>query len=308
MDNQIDLRRLYYFVVVAEELHFTRAAERLHIAQPPLSYHIQQLELELGVQLFARTRHQVRLTDAGRTLLSEAYRLFGQVEQMVRTVQRVGHGEVGLLNLGFVPSASNTTLPSILRIFRERYPEVHLTLKELNPDQLMRGLEEQRLDVGFLYLPCESNLLETRAVSREPLIAVLPEKHPLAARADLALSELGEEFFVLPPRYAAVPGLLSHIMEACLKAGFVPRVAQEAWLMQTIIGLVAANMGIALVPASVQHLHRDGVVYKPLRDAPTYVEMGMLWRRDELHPTLRLFLSLVEEITAHGLASAFLPS
>lgn len=298
MDTKIDLRRLYYFVVVAEELHFTRAAERLHIAQPPLSYHIQQLEHELDVQLFARTRHQVQLTDAGRTLLSEAYRLFGQVEQMVRMVQRVGHGEIGLLTLGFVPSASNTILPTILRIFRERFPEVHLLLKEQNPDQLVRGLAEQRLDIGFLYLPCEGSTLETRPMSREPLVVVLPENHPSGKQEEIALSALAEEFFVLPPRYAAVPGLLSHIMEACLRAGFVPKVAQEAWLMQTIIGLVAANIGVALVPASVQHLHRTGVIYRPLQDSPTYVEMGMIWRQGETLPTLQLFLRLVDEITA----------
>ncbi|HEX7736734.1 MAG TPA: LysR family transcriptional regulator [Ktedonobacteraceae bacterium] len=296
MDSKLDLRRLYYFVVVAEELHFTRAAERLHIAQPPLSYHIQQLEHELDVQLFERTRHHVQLTDAGRTLLSEAYRLFGQVEQMIRMVQRVGHGEMGMLTLGFVPSASNMILPTILRIFRERFPEVRLLLKEQNPDQLIRGLEEQHLDVGFLYLPCESQTLETRAVSREPLLAVLPEHHRLAEQTEIALSDLAEEFFVLPPRYAAVPGLLSHIMEACLRAGFVPRLAQEAWLMQTIIGLVAANIGVALVPASVQHLHRTGVVYKPLRDPSIHVAMGMLWQRGATLPTLQLFLRLVDEI------------
>src|SRR5258707_1449408 len=297
MDNKIDLRRLSYFVAVAEELHFTRAAERLHIAQPPLSYHIQQLEHELDVQLFERTRHHVQLTEAGRILLNEGYRLFGQVDQMVRIVRRVGHGEVGQLMLGFVPSASNTLLPTILRVFRERFPEVHLLLKEQNPDQLIRELEEQRLDVGFLYLPCESNALATFPVSRETLIAVLPQNHPLAEHEEIALSTLAEEFFILPPRYAAVPGLLSHIMEVCLRAGFVPKVAQEAWLMQTIIGLVAANMGVALVPASVQHLHRTGVIYKPLQDAPVFIEMGMLWRRDETLPTLQLFLRLVDEIT-----------
>jgi DNA-binding transcriptional LysR family regulator len=296
MDSKLDLRRLYYFVVVAEELHFTRAAERLHIAQPPLSYHIQQLEHELNVQLFIRTRHHVQLTDAGRTLLSEAYRLFGQVEQMVRIVQRVDHGEVGLLTLGFVPSASNTLLPTLLRIFHERFPEVHLHLKELNPDQLIRGLTEQHLDLGFLYLPCDGNSLETRAVSHEPLIAVLPEHHRLAEERAIALADLAREPFILPPRYVAVPGLLSHIMESCLKAGFVPEVAQEAWLMQTIIGLVAANMGVALVPASVQHLHRTGVSYKSLVDTPAYVEMGMLWRKEEMPPTIQLFLRLVDEV------------
>ncbi len=302
MDSGIDLRRLYYFVVVAEELHFTRAAERLHMAQPPLSYQIQQLERELHVQLFERTRHNVQLTEAGRVLLDEAYRLFGQVEQTVRTVQRIGYGEVGLLTLGFVPSASNDILPVILRTFHERFPEVRLFLKEQNPDQLMSGLEQQRLDVGFLYLPfTESRTLVARPVFRESLLAVLPLCHPLVAQPQIALQALADDFFILPARYATVPGLLSHIMTACLTAGFTPRVAQEAWLMQTIIGLVAANMGVALVPASVQNLHRTGVVYKPLQDVAAQVEMGVVWRRDETLPALQRFLQLLDEVDLeHG--------
>ena len=297
MDSKIDLRRLYYFVVVAEELHFTRAAERLHIAQPPLSYQIQQLERELDVQLLERTRHSVQLTDAGRALLNEAYRLFGQVEQTVRTVQRIGYGEVGLLTLGFVPSASNNILPAILRTFHERFPEVRLFLKELTPDELIRGLEEQRLDVGFLYLPCkESNTLETRPVLREPLVAVLPLNHPLSEEQEIPLQALADDFFIVPTRYVAVSGLFTHIMEACRQAGFVPKIAQEAWLIQTIIGLVAANMGVALVPSSVQNLHRAGVVYKSIQGAPAQVEMGIVWRRGATLPILQRFLHLVDEI------------
>jgi DNA-binding transcriptional LysR family regulator len=296
MDSEIDLRRLRYFVVVAEELHFTRAAERLHIAQPPLSYQIQQLERELGVQLFERTRHHVQLTDAGRALLNEAYRLFGQVEQTVRIVQRIGHGEVGLLTLGFVPSASNNILPAILRTFRERFPEVRLFLKELSPDELVSGLLEQRLDVGFLYLPCKEHMLETRPVLRESLLAVLPLNHPLAAYPEIPLQALIDDFFIVPSRYTSVPGLFTHILEACRQAGFVPKMAQEAWLMQTIIGLVAANMGVALVPSSVQNLHRTGVVYKSLQGVPVQVEMGIIWRRGETLPILQRFLRLVDEI------------
>ncbi len=297
MNNGIDLRRLYYFVVVAEELHFSRAAERLHIAQPPLSYQIQQLERELQVQLFERTRHNVRLTDAGQALLDEAYRVFRQVEQMVHMVQHIGHGEVGMLTLGFVPSASNSTLPTILRTFHEQFPEVRLYLKEQNPDQLVRGLEERRLDVGFLYLPYEGNLLEAQPVLRESLVAVLPLNHPLVAWPEIPLQALANDFFIIPRRYAAVPGLFTHITEACRRAGFVPKVAQETWLMQNIIGLVAANMGVGLVPASVQNLHRAGVVYKPLQDALAQVEMGMVWRCGEVSPVLQRFLQLVNEIT-----------
>ncbi|HEV7234609.1 MAG TPA: LysR family transcriptional regulator [Ktedonobacteraceae bacterium] len=296
MDNVIDLRRLYYFMIVAEELHFTRAAERLHIAQPPLSSQIQQLERELGVQLFERTRHSVRLTDAGQVLLDEARRIFGQMERTVRMVQRVGHGEVGLLTLGFVPSASNSILPLFLREFQQRFPHVQLFLRELGPDQVVRGLHERHIDVGFLYLPLDDKELHTRPVLCEPLLAVLPVTHPLAMQAEVLLQSLADDPFIIPPRYALVPGLRSHIMEACQQGGFIPRVAQEAWLMQTIIGLVAANMGVALVPASVQNLHRTGIVYKPLQNKAAEVRMGVVWRHDETLPTLQRFLQVVDEM------------
>jgi DNA-binding transcriptional LysR family regulator len=298
MENMLDFRRLYYFVVVAEELHFTRAAERLHIAQPPLSYQIQQLERELGVQLFKRTRHHVQLTDAGQLLLDAARRIFGQVEQTVYAVRRVGQGEVGFLTIGFIPSASNNILPIVLQAFRQRFPDVQLFLKELTPDQIVRGLHDQQIDVGMLYLPLDDRELNTQAILREPLIAVLPATHAQAALPEVALRALADERFIVPSRYVAVPGLFSHIMEACRQADFTPKVVEQAWLMQTIIGLVGANMGVALVPASVRNLHREGVIYKPLLDIVTEVAMGVIWRRDDELPVLQRFLQIVDEVAA----------
>lgn len=291
----LDVRRLYYFLVVAEELHFTRAARRLHIAQPPLSYQIQQLERDLDVQLFERTRRSVRLTDAGHVLLGEARRIFGQMEQTVRMVQRVGHGEVGLLRLGFVPSASNSVLPVSLRIYQQRFPNVQLSLKEMNPDQLVREIHERHIDVAFLYLPLDDGDLHTRPVLREPLVVVLPAMHALSTAADVALQALADDLFIIPPPYTLAAGLRSHVLAACRRAGFVPKVAQEVWLMQTIIGLVAANMGVALVPASVQNLHRTGVVYKALQDRTIAVEMGMIWRDEEL-PVVQRFLEVMDDM------------
>jgi DNA-binding transcriptional LysR family regulator len=296
MENMLDFRRLYYFVVVAEELHFTRAAERLHIAQPPLSYQIQQLERELGVQLFERTRHRVQLTDAGQVLFDAARRIFGQVEQTVHAVRRVGQGEVGLLHVGFIPSASNNILPILLQAFRQRFPDVQLFLKEMNPDQVVRGLHDQHIDVGLLYLPLDDTDLNTQAVLREPLLAVLPTTHAQATQPQVALRSLANEHFIVPPRYVVVPGLLSHIMAACHQADFMPKVVEQAWLMQTIISLVAANMGVALVPASVGNLHRVGVIYKPLQDVTTEVAMGIIWRRDDTLPVLQRFLQIVDEV------------
>jgi DNA-binding transcriptional LysR family regulator len=303
MENVLDFRRLYYFVVVAEELHFTRAAERLHIAQPPLSYQIQQLERDLGVRLFERTRHHVELTDAGQVLLDSARRIFGQMEQTVYAVRRVGQGEVGLLNLGFIPSASNNILPIILQLFRQRFPDVQLFLKEMTPDQVVRGLHDRQIDVGLLYLPLDDDGLSTRTVLREPLLAVLPATHVLATQPQIALRALSDERFIVPTRYAIVPGLLSHIMDACRQADFTPKVVEQAWLMQTIIGLVGANIGVALVPSSVSNLHRVGVIYKSLQDVSTEVAMGVIWRRDEDLPVLQRFLQVIDEML--GMPASF---
>lgn len=298
MENMIDIRRLFYFVAVAEELHFTRAAERLHIAQPPLSYQIQQLERDLGVQLLERNRHQVQLTEAGKVLLDEARRIFGQMEQTVHLVRRVGHGETGVLTLGFISSAANSILPTVLQAFHQQFPDIRLFLREMNPDQVVQGLHDHRIDVGMVLLPLDIDELRTQPVLREPLVAVLPLRHPQAGQTQVCLRDLAEEYFIGSPRYAAAPGLFSHVMEACRQAGFVPKVGQEARLMQTIIGLVAANMGVALVPASVQNLHRIGIIYKPLQDVTIEVEMGVVWRHDTTLPVLQRFLQVISAIAS----------
>src|SRR5215213_2890459 len=189
----MDLRRLRYFVVVAEELSFSRAAQRLRISQPPLSNQIKQLEEELGVQLFKRSSRGVRMTDSGEVLLGDARRIFVQLEQTTRVVQRVGHGEVGRLTLGFVPSASNEMLPSILRKFRQRFPDFEPFQREMRPDRVVQRLHDQQIDVGFLYLPLDDASLNIECVSREPLVLALAESHPLASKAQVELQALGEE-------------------------------------------------------------------------------------------------------------------
>jgi DNA-binding transcriptional LysR family regulator len=289
----MDLRRLRYFVAVAEELSFNRAALRLRISQPPLSNQIKQLEEELGVRLFERSSRGVRMTEAGEALLDEARRIFVQLEQTTRVVQRVGHGEVGRLTLGFVPSASNEMLPSILRTFRHRYPEVELFLREMRPDRVVQRLHDQQIDAGFLYLPLDDASLNVECVSREPLVLALPESHRLASKPRIALQALTEEPFILPARYS-MPGLYGQVTKACHQAGFVPRAVQkDVWLMQTIVGLVAGNIGVALVPASLRNLRRRGVVYKQVYGLSPTVELGMVWRRNDLGAVLHSFLRVV---------------
>jgi DNA-binding transcriptional LysR family regulator len=289
----MDLRRLRYFVVVAEELSFSRAAQRLRISQPPLSNQIKQLEEELGVQLFKRSSRGVRMTDAGEVLLGDARRIFVQLEQTTRVVQRVGHGEVGRLTLGFVPSASNEVLPSILRKFRQRFPDVELFLREMRPERVVQRLHDQQIDAGFLYLPLDDASLNVECVSREPLVLALPESHRLASKPRIALQALTEEPFILPARYS-MPGLYGQVTKACHQAGFVPRAVQkDVWLMQTIVGLVAGNIGVALVPASLRNLRRRGVVYKQVYGLSPTVELGMVWRRNDLGAVLHSFLRVV---------------
>jgi DNA-binding transcriptional LysR family regulator len=289
----MDLRRLRYFVVVAEELSFNRAAQRIRISQPPLSNQIKQLEEELGVQLFKRSSRGVRMTEAGEVLLGEAQRIFVQLEQTTRVVQRVGHGEVGRLTLGFVPSASNEVLPSILRKFRQRFPDVELFLREMRPDRVVQRLHDQQIDAGFLYLPLDDAALNIECVSREPLVLALPESHRLASKPRIALQALTEEPFILPARYS-MPGLYGQVTKACQQAGFVPRAVQkDVWLMQTIVGLVAGNIGVALVPSSLRNLRRRGVVYKPVYGLSPTVELGMVWRRDDPGAVLHSFLRVV---------------
>ena len=296
----MEFRHLRYFVAVAEEGSFTRAAARLHMAQPPLSTQIRRLEALLGVELFDRSRRAIRLTAAGQALLPEARRLLAERERALAVVRRAGAGEVGRLDIGFIPSASNSALPPILRAFGRRYPDVELALRELSPDLLIAGLHERRI---LERAPDEHDVvpaLVQRIVAREPLIAALPSGHPLAARAALAVEDLAAEPFVLPERHE-LPGLYWHVVDVCREHGFVPRAAQnDVWLVQTLIGLVAAGVGVALLPASVEQLHRTGVEYRPLRPAARELEMVAIWRREPVPAVLAAFLATLPEGVTSG--------
>ena len=289
----MELRHLRYFVAVAEARSFTRAAGELRVAQPALSVQVRQLEAEVGVALVDRSRRAIALTEAGEVMLDESRRLLAQLDVAVRLVQRTGSGAVGRLAVGFVPSASNAALPPLLRRFRDAHPGVEVRLHELAPDALVRGTHEGRLDVSFLYLPFEDPTLAQAIVSREAFVAALPDDHPLTRRKRIGVEELADEPFVLPARHG-MPGLHAQVLALCRRAGFAPRAAQdEVWLVQTMVGLVAAGGGVALVPESAQALGRRGVAYRPLRDAGPPVELAAVWRRENAAPVLRAFLQTV---------------
>jgi len=286
----VELRRLRYFLAVAEELSFTRAAVRLQMAQPPLSSQIQLLENELGVTLFDRSRRAIALTAAGRALVPEARRLLADAEQTARIVRHAADGTVGRLAVGFVPAAVNGVLPDILRRYRTRYPGVALSLYERSPDDLVRQLHEHRVQAAFLFAPYRDEALHSRCVSTQRLVAALPERHPLASRAAVDVRALAEGPMILPTQHET-PGLFSRIRQLFDELGVEPNVVQrEVWMMQTIIGLVAAEMGAAIVPSSVALLQREGVVYRRLEQEPAPVEMTIAWRRDDGSAALAAFV------------------
>ena len=273
----MELRHLRYFIAVAEELNFTRAAERLHMAQPPLSQQIQHLEAELGFQLFRRTKRTVVLTEAGQVFFEESQKILQQVDRAIQLGKQTSRGELGHLTVGFVSSAAHNVVPAILQAFRTRCPAVKLELHELTTNEQLQRLREGRIDIGFVRPPIEEDGINSEIVFREPLIVALPETHPSADRAVVELRELSAEPFILFPRSLA-PGLYDPIVSLCQQAGFSPIAGQEAIQMQTIISLVAAEMGVAIVPASMQNFQRKGVVYKSLPESTCMVAIALIWR------------------------------
>ncbi|MBD2436752.1 LysR family transcriptional regulator [Nostoc sp. FACHB-110] len=291
----MELRHLRYFIAVAEELHFSKAAERLHIAQPPLSQQIQQLEAELDVELFQRkTKRQVQLTEAGQVFLQEAYQLLAQLERAIELTQRTGRGERGQLRIGFTSLVTYDVLPVILRRFREEFPEVELILQELTTSQQEQALRDRSIHIGFAHPPLEDTTLSQECIHQASLIVALPEIHPLAKQQSISVRSLANESFIMFPRHLG-PGLYDQILNLfCQIANFNPKVTQEAIQMQTIIGLVSAGMGIAIVASSLQNLQRSGVVYRPIEEVTPLIETAIIWQPDNITPVLDKFFQVIQ--------------
>ncbi|TFW27678.1 LysR family transcriptional regulator [Duganella callida] len=294
----MELRQLRYFVTVAEELHFGKAALRLHMTQPPLSQTIQALEEELGAVVFERNRRGVALTPAGAALLPEARRLLAQAQQLPQLVQRAAAGEVGRLTLAFVTSADYSVLPPFLRAYRAAYPQVQITLQEATSDLQLDDLLNSRIDAGLLIPPLPDKAkqeLDYLPVLNEPLMLALPAGSPaLKKKGRLALAALPLLPLIIFPR-AISPALHDAILSVFREAGVTPEIGQQAIQMQTIVSLVSAGMGMALVPQSVSNLMRPGVEYRALSDATPLVETGLAWRRDNASPVLHGFLELLRK-------------
>jgi DNA-binding transcriptional LysR family regulator len=294
----MELRHLRYFIAVAEERNFSYAAQRLHIAQPPLSQQISALEAEIGVKLFDRKKRPLQLTSAGQVFLEEARLVLNQLEHAISQTQRANRGEIGQLIVGTNSSIANSVLPEMLRTFRDRFPHVKLVLRELTASEQIQELLNRRLDLGFDRLPHsheQNSHLNYLPIVRESLVIALPATHPLTNLAEIPLSAMANEPFVLPSP-EIVPSY-TEIINLCQQAGFFPKVVQEATWMITVLSLVAGGMGVALLPSNVQNLQRTGVVYRPIKGANFSREIVVVWRQEDSSPVLQEFLTVIQELT-----------
>jgi DNA-binding transcriptional LysR family regulator len=298
--SSIELRQICYFLAVtAAGNNLSRAAEDLHIDQPPLTQRIKALEKKLKVELFDRRRRPLQLTPAGRVFLEETGLALAMLDRAIINAQRAQRGEIGSLAIGIASSISNTLLPKILRTFCDRFPDVALELRELTAENQIQELRERRLNIGFeamLDLATPDDCLEILPILTESLVVALPAAHPLSDRSAISIDDLATEKLILPtieefPFY-------QQFIYYCQQSGFEPQIVHHvkaAWLV-TILSLVVAEIGIAILPSNVQNLQRQGVVYRTIQDFQLSRQISAIWRRDDSSTVLLEFLKVVREL------------
>ncbi|MDQ0083866.1 DNA-binding transcriptional LysR family regulator [Variovorax boronicumulans] len=288
----MELRHIRYFLAVAEERNFTRAAARIGIGQPPLSQQIKDLESEVGAQLFRRVPHGAELTTAGQAFLENVQTIPMQAEKAMKAAQRGARGELGALRIGMTGSAIfNPAVPAAIRSFRRAYPAVELTLEESNTTRLGAGIRDGDFDTAFLRPgSVGSEGLQFRLVSEESMVAVLPAQHPAAASGAVDLRSLRGDAFVMTPR-AVGPTLFDTVVSACRRVGFEPMLGQSAPQISSVVTLVAAELGVSVVPASMAQLQVNGVVYRPIEGKTPVTRLTLAYRRGETSILVRNFIA-----------------
>jgi DNA-binding transcriptional LysR family regulator len=304
--SHFELRQICYFLeAIAAGNHFTEAAKRLGIKQPPFSQSIQALEDKLSrdtafdVKLFDRSTKPPTLTEAGRVFLKEAEFALTHLDRAVVQARRASQGEVGHLTLGIHNSVANSILPKLLKELRKRLPDLHLELREVIVQQEISLLKEQQLDLVFHRSPSiyDKDLdLIFMPILQESFLVALPATHPLAKQTQISLPMLKNEAIVLPS-LDALP-FYKDVIKGCQKAGFEPKIVQtvKATGIVTLLSLVAAEMGISILPSHVQVLQREGVVYRPLRDKILSRKMTIAYRKDDSSIALQKFLEVTRDV------------
>ena len=291
----MELRQLRYFAAVAEEQNFGRAAKRLHMSQPPLSIQIKGLEEELGVELFERSSRRVVLTDAGRAFLRRAREILNAVEEARETARDAEQGTQGRFEVGFISSATLSLLPPSIRLFRERFAGVELELKELTSAQQIDALYDGEIRVGLVRLPLRAPGIRLEPVLEERLVVALPSGHTLETSDHVSLEAIADLPLIFFTRQL-IPGFHAQIVELFQRVGAFPKIAQHAVHLQTIVGLVASGIGIAILPSSAERVSREGVVYRPL-DAPDATSwIGLAWVEGDDSMLVENFIRTVREV------------
>ncbi|MGO7031739.1 LysR family transcriptional regulator [Rhizobium ruizarguesonis] len=290
----MELRHLRYFLAVAEEGNFTRAAGKLGIGQPPLSQQIRDLEREVGAALFHRVPHGAELTAAGTAFLGEAKASLAAAEKAKLAAQSANRGETGRLSLGFTASSAfNPVVSTTIRRFRARWPEVQLSLTEMNTLALIQKLERGELDATFMRPGLDDPAgIRLRRLPDEPMVIALPASHPLARRSKLPLAALAEEPFILFPRLVGL-SLYDDVVLACRRAGFELTVAQEAPQISSVVNLVAADLGVSIVPASISQIKLEGVAYRPIEGPPAVARLALAILKTHRSPVTENLISLL---------------
>lgn len=291
----MQFRRIRYFLAVSEDLHFGRAAERLHITQPALSEQVQVLERELGVKLFERGTRRVELTAAGHVYMKRCKQLVLSAEEAAEEVRRIQRGEAGTLSIGFVRLSALDTLPQLVKTYLERHPGVRVVPRERNVRRQVQEIHEGQLDVGIAREPTAIRSLSSFVLSSDNHLLALPANHRLAKRKIVELSELAEERFVMYPRDVG-SDMYDIIIAACTSAGFSPKVIQEADEILTVIGLVAAGVGIAIMHSAAQNIAHPNIVYRETRPRIA-VRTGLIWDGSKkLSPTVKTFVNTCRSV------------
>ena len=288
----MELRHLRYFDAVASTLSFSRAAELLHMSQPPLSRQIRQMEDELGALLFDRATRPMTLTPAGRFFHDQTLQMLRRLAEVQASTRRIADGGRAWFGIGFVPSVLYGVLPELIRLMRDTHPAMEVGLQEMMTIQQSEALRTGRIDVGFGRLPLNDPGIHCETIFEEPLVVALPARHRFRSRRKLSLAELAREPLVLYPAFPR-PSYADQVLEVFRSHGLVPNVVQQANELQTAIGLVSAGVGLALVPASVQRLHRDDVLYIALSDAGVVSPVIMNTRVGDESDGLAAFRRLV---------------
>ena len=296
----MELRHLRYFVAVAEDLSFTKAAAKLRLAQPSLTRQIHNLEEEIGVRLLNRTKSRVALTEEGRSFLIDARRILALATESILAVQRLSRGETGQLNIAYFSNSDFELLPETLATFRQAFPHIALNLFDMAPAEQFRALEARKVDLGFVGLPppATTGRLKWESIARHRTVVVLPVKHPLARKPRVSLGELKTMFFVGMSEKTH-PGFRDWLSETCQRAGFTPRILQDAELEPALMTFVAEGLGVSLACEQIKKLPHPGVAFRPLTP-PIKSDYCIAWNRDNDSRALHQYIEIVKGLAAHA--------